>query len=164
MDGKPPTFVFAGGKMTFSEVVAAVRPYVEDAGYELVDATFEKSYGTDTLTLFIYKKGGVDLSDCEKVTSILDPVLDEFDFCSGGYNFNVSSPGLDRPIVTMDDYRRNEGEEVEIVFKEPQGKKRSAHGKLVSYDEETFTLLSDKGKETVFAKGNAAVVRPYIKF
>ena len=140
-----------------------ITPIVENAGYEIVDVTFEKSYGTDTLTVFIYKKGGVDLSDCEKVSTLLDPILDEVDFCSAGYNFNVSSPGLDRPIVTMDDYRRNEGEEVEILFKSPKGKKKSAHGKMLCYDEESLTVL-EKGKEIKYLKSDAETVRPYIKF
>ena len=150
--------------MTLEELKNALLPHIESAGYELVDLTFAKEYGTDTLTAFIYKKGGVDLNDCEKMTALLDPVLDEADFCENAYNFNVSSPGLDRPIVTMDDYRRNSDEDVEIVFKTPVGKRKSAHGILANYDEETFTLQDKTGKETVYEKQNASVVRPYIHF
>ena len=150
--------------MTLEEVSAIIRPVVEENGYETVDITFKKEFGTDTLTVFIYKKGGVELSDCEKVTAALDPVLDELDFGNEGYNFNVSSPGLDRPIVTSDDYRRNEGEDIEIVFKVSQGKKKSVHGVLTGYDEEKIVLLLSGGKEMTFEKNNASVVRPYISF
>ena len=150
--------------MTVEEVSAIIRPEVENLGYETVDITFAKEYGVDTLTVFIYKKGGVDLNDCEKVTAALDPVLDELDFCNDGYNLNVSSPGLDRPIVTPDDYRRNEGEDVEFVFQVPQGKKKSVHGVLKAYDEEKIVLLLSGGKEMTLEKNNASVVRPYISF
>ncbi len=150
--------------MTVEEVVAIIKPEVEAAGYEIVESKFEKQYGTDTLTVFIYKKGGIDLNDCEKVSEIVNPILDGIDFCSEGYNFNVSSPGLDRPIVTMDDYRRNEGEEIEIVFSKTQGKKKSAHGVLKSYDETSFVLVDKQGKETTYTKEEATVVRPYIHF
>lgn len=150
--------------MTLEEVSAIIRPVVEELGYETVDIAFKKEYGADTLTVFIYKKGGVELTDCEKVTSALDPILDELDFGNDGYNFNVSSPGLDRPIVTPDDYRRNEGEDVEILFKIPQGKKKSVHGVLKEYAEEKITLILSNGKEMTFEKNNASVVRPYVSF
>ena len=150
--------------MTFEEVSAKIKPAVEELGYEVVEIKFDKQYGTDTLTVFIYKKGGVDLTDCEKVSAVLDPILDECDFGGEGYNFNVSSPGLDRPIVTADDYRRNEGEDIEVVFKVPQGKKKSAHGVLVGYDENKFVLRLSTGKEAVYEKSCAAVVRPYVSF
>ncbi len=150
--------------MTVEEVSAFIRPEVEKLGYETVDITFGKEYGVDTLTVFIYKKGGIDLSDCEKVTALLDPVLDGLDFCNEGYNLNVSSPGLDRPIITPDDYRRNEGEDVEFVFKTPQGKKKSVHGVLKEYDEEKIVLLLSSGKEMALEKNNASVIRPYISF
>ena len=150
--------------MTFEEVSAKIKPAVEELGYEVVEIKFDKQYGTDTLTVFIYKKGGVDLTDCEKVSSALDPILDECDFGGEGYNFNVSSPGLDRPIVTADDYRRNEGEDIEIVFKAAQGKKKSAHGVLVGYDENKIVLRLSTGKEAVYEKSCAAVVRPYVSF
>ena len=149
--------------MTGEEGTKELPPEVEKLGYEVVEARFQTLFGTDTLTFFIYKKGGVDLNDCEKVSSALDPILDEMDIGVDNYNFNVSSPGLDRPIVTMDDYRRNEGEEVEIVFVNPQNKKKSAHGVLVKYDEETFTLRLGE-KETTYRKDAASVVRPYVHF
>ena len=150
--------------MSIEELKTVLQSKIEEAGYELVDLTFEKQYGTDTLTAFIYKKGGVDLSDCEAVTSLVDPILDESDFGSDGYNFNVSSPGLDRPIVSMDDYRRNVDEDVEIVFASPKGKSLSSHGILVSYDEDSFTLKTKSGKDITYKKTDASVVRPYIHF
>lgn len=141
-----------------------IEPAVIHAGYEIVELRFQKEFGTDTLTLFIYKKGGVELSDCETVSSIVNPILDEIDFTDDGYNFNVSSPGLDRPIRSMDDYRRNMGEDVEIVYAKPIGKSKSTHGILVEYDEESFTLQLKNEKIVTYKKSDAAVVRPYINF
>ena len=137
---------------------------VENAGYEIVDIDFAKSYGEDNLTIYIFKKGGVSLDDCEKVNNLLDPILEENDLTDGKpYNLNISSPGLDRPVVSPDDYRRSLDTELEIVFIEPIGKKKKANGILLSYDEETLTLKV-KDKEVKFNKNNAKVVRPYIKF
>ena len=141
-----------------------LTPIIESIGYEVVDVDWSKSYGENNLTVFIYKKGGVTLEDCEKVNDAVDAYLDENDLTDGlAYNFNVSSPGLDRPVVTPDDFRRSLDTELEILFKKPLGKKKKANGILVSYDENTVTLLV-KDKETVFDRQNAEVIRPYIKF
>ncbi|MGN1042155.1 MAG: ribosome maturation factor RimP [Christensenellales bacterium] len=141
-----------------------IVPIVENLGYEVVEITYGKNYGENNLTVFIYKKGGVSLCDCEKVNDALNDVLEENDVTEGqAYNFNVSSPGLDRPIKSDDDYRRSLDTEIEILFKKPLGKKKKANGILIGYDENSVTL-SVKGKETVFDKENFEVVRPYIKF
>ena len=141
-----------------------LTPLIESIGYEVVDVDWSKSYGENNLTVFIYKKGGITLDDCEKVNDALDAFLDENDLTDGqAYNFNVSSPGLDRPVVTPDDFRRSLDTELEILFKNPIGKKKKANGILVSYDDATVTLLV-KDKETVFDRQNAEVIRPYIKF
>lgn len=141
-----------------------LTPIIESIGYEVVDVDWSKSYGENNLTVFIYKKGGITLDDCEKVNDALDAFLDENDLTDGqAYNFNVSSPGLDRPVVTPDDFRRSLDTELEILFKNPIGKKKKANGILVSYDDATVTLLV-KDKETVFDRQNAEVIRPYIKF
>lgn len=141
-----------------------LTPIIESIGYEVVDVDWSKSYGENNLTVFIYKKGGITLDDCEKVNDALDAFLDENDLTDGqAYNFNVSSPGLDRPVVTPDDFRRSLDTELEILFKNPIGKKKKAYGILVSYDDATVTLLV-KDKETVFDRQNAEVIRPYIKF
>ena len=139
-------------------------PILTENGYEIVEIRFEKQFGEDTLTVFAYKKGGITLEDCEKISSLLDPVLEENDLTEGkAYNFNVSSPGLDRPVVTEDDFRRSLDTELEVIFLKPKGKAFKASGILVSYDADTLTL-SSKDKTTVFKRNEIQTVRPYIKF
>lgn len=142
----------------------ALTPLIEQAGYEVVDVDWSKSYGEYNLTVYIFKKGGVTLEDCEKVNDAVDEFLDKNDLTDGlAYNFNVSSPGLDRPVVTEDDFRRSLDTDIEILFKKPMGKKKKVNGILVQYDENTVTLVV-KGKETVFDRQNAEIIRPYISF
>ncbi|MBR1748133.1 MAG: ribosome maturation factor RimP [Clostridia bacterium] len=142
----------------------ALTPLVEAAGYEVVDVDWSKSYGENNLTVFIFKKGGVTLEDCEKVNDAVDAFLDENDLTDGqAYNFNVSSPGLDRPVRTPDDFRRSLDTELEILFIKPIGKKKKANGVLVAYDDATVTL-KNKDKEIVYDRQNVEIIRPYIKF
>ena len=141
-----------------------VTPIIENIGYEVVDIDYSKSYGENNLTIYIFKKGGVTLDDCEKVNNALDEVLDNNDITDGvAYNLNISSPGLDRPIVTKDDFRRNLDTEIEVLFIEPVGKKKKTNGILVAYDDDTVTLRS-KDKDVVIDRKNASQIRPYIKF
>ncbi len=143
---------------------AIAGPVIEGLGYELVETDYKKVYGNPTLTFYVYKKGGITHEDCEKISSALDSVLEENDISHGAfYHLNVSSLGLDRPIITEDDFRRNLDEDIELVFREPIGKKKSAHGILVAYDAESITI-KEKGKEVAFLRDNLSAVRPYISF
>ena len=127
-------------------------PILNENGYEIVEIRFDKQFGEDTLTVFVYKKGGITLEDCEKINELLDPVLDENDLTDGKpYTFNVSSPGLDRPVVTDDDFRRSLDTELEVIFLKPKGTALQASGTLVAYYDESLTLVS-KDQTTVYKR------------
>lgn len=141
-----------------------LTPVVESAGYEIVEVDYSKSYGEFNLTVFIFKKGGISLEDCEKVNALADEVLEQEDVTDGiAYNLNISSPGLDRLIVSDDDFRRSLDTEIEIIFLQPLGKKKKVVGELIAYDDKTATLIV-KNIKTVFNRDNFKIVRPYINF
>lgn len=140
------------------------QPIIENMGYELVQTEYKKIYGNPTLTFYIFKVGGITLNDCEKVSAVIGDVMEEHDVTMGAfYHLNVSSLGLDRPIITMDDFRRNLNEDIELIFVKEVGKKKKTHGKLIAYDEETV-VIEEKGKQTTYQRLNLSVVRPYISF
>ncbi len=142
----------------------AVEPILIGLGYELVDVEYVKQYGQMSLTVFIYKEGGVTLDDCETVSRALDTVLDELDPTNGDpYNFNVSSPGLDRPFKTQRDFERNYGTEVEVKLYSPFMGKKLYEGVLKEKSEHAFTLVMN-GKEITIECSKAAYVRPLVKF
>jgi ribosome maturation factor RimP len=141
-----------------------VSPIIEKLGYEVVDIEYKKMYGENNLTIFIYKNEGVSLDDCVLVNDSLETVLDENDITNGQtYNLNISSPGLDRPIISNDDFRRSLDTEVEIIFIERVANRPKSKGTLVAFDDETLTLKI-KDKETKFDRANINSVKPYIKF
>ena len=139
----------------------SITEVVEANGYEVVEIKYFKEYGRYNLTVFIWSKGGVDLNGCETVHNALDPIMDKYEeLFPEEYVLNVSSSGLDRPIVTMDDFRRALDTEIEV--KDEKGKR---HGKLISHDENSFTILTgDKNlKEITISKTNVKI-QPYIRF
>lgn len=120
-----------------------ITPIVDSLGLniEIVDVEFTKKHNGDNLTVFIDKPGGITIEDCEKVHSAIDAPLDEFNPTDDKpYTLNVSSPGIDRPIVTDKDFARNVGEELEIKLFEPIMKKRTLTGTLVALNKDCIIL------------------------
>ena len=148
------------------DVFALLEGTVADLGYELIEVTYQKSYGNMTLTLFIDcdKEGGVGLDDCEKVSRAVDPILDEADPTKGqAYHLNVSSPGLDWPVKTERDFRKKQGTEVEVGLYAPQNGSKKIVGILTAWDDDTVTITV-KGKEIKINKKDVAVIKPVIVF
>lgn len=120
-----------------------ITPIVENLGkdIEVVEVEFAKKYNGDNLTIFIDKPGGVTIEDCELVHSSVDGPLDELDPTGGKpYTLNVSSPGIDRPIVTDKDFARNIGIELEIKLFEAINKKKMLVGTLIAFNEDSIIV------------------------
>ena len=90
-----------------------IVPILERMNFELVDVEFVKEGGIYYLRAYIDKEGGITVNDCEAVSREMNVLLDEEDFIPDSYTFEVSSPGLGRPLKKEKDYVRNMGKEVE---------------------------------------------------
>ncbi len=154
--------------MNGKKVLSAVEPLVLDVlnylGYEMVDLTYKKEHYGMVLEVVIYKDGGVDINDCEKVSKALDEPLDKLDPTNGAaYSLNVSSPGLDRPLKKLSDFKRNLGNEINIKFFAPFEGNKTLNGNLVSYNETSF-VLDVNGTQKTIEINKAAHIVPVIKF
>lgn len=132
-------------------------------GVELVDVAFYKQYGKLTVEAFLWKKEGISLNDCESVHNVLSDKLDSIeDEFIDDYVLNVSSSGLDRKLVTDDDFRRALDTEIECF----DNQKNKMHGTLISYDAEQIVLKTDgkKPKEITLSRNILTKVQPYIRF
>ncbi|MFQ5701820.1 MAG: ribosome maturation factor RimP [Acidobacteriota bacterium] len=132
--------------LTAQGIEAKVRSLTERVvardGYDLVDVAFQAEAGGWALTLFIDKPGGVNLEDCERVSRVVESVLDVEDPIPHRYNLQVSSPGLERPLRRDGDYLAAEGRLVKIVTREPISGQRVFSGRLVRA---AITRTSDNG-------------------
>ena len=154
--------------MNGKKVLSAVEPLVLDVlnnlGYEMVDLTYKKEHYGMVLEVVIYKDGGVDINDCEKVSKALDEPLDKLDPTNGAaYSLNVSSPGLDRPLKKLSDFKRNLGNEINIKFIAPFEGNKTLNGNLVSYNETSF-VVDVNGTQKTIEINKAAHIVPVIKF
>lgn len=142
-----------------------ITPIVEELGYEIVEVEFAKKYNGDNLTVFIDKPGGgITINDCEAVHNAIDEPLDELNPTNDKpYTLNVSSPGIDRPIVTDKDYNRNKGEVLEVKLFEAIQKKKLFVGTLIDFNSETVTLDVD-GKTLEIERKKISKATKYINF
>lgn len=149
---------------SLDDVKAAIEPILTGLGFELVDATFKKEYGEPTLTVIIFKQGGVDLDACELAHNAIDEVLDKLDESGQrSYALSVSSMGLDRELKTADDFRRRAGEEIEVRLLNPVNKSTKLVGALISADDNEI-VINKNNKNIKIDKKNVAKVLPYVKF
>lgn len=153
-----------------SKVIDMVTDSITDTvlglGYEIVEITYKKYLGEMNLTIFIDKEGGVDLDGCELVHRTIDPILDDIDPTNGEkYILNVSSPGIDRPLKTERDYRRNLGKEVDVSLFEKVENMKKFVAVLKDFDlQKGEVTLDSKGKEIIVEIKNIALIKPEIKF
>lgn len=105
---------------------------VRALGFEMVDAELGGARQNQTLRVYIDSPRGVTVEDCADVSRQLSALLDVEDPIPGRYTLEVSSPGLDRPLVTPADYRRFEGAEVRIRLARAHDGRRNFRGRIVA--------------------------------
>ena len=124
--------------MTQDELAKLLVPTIESLGYELSDLEAKIGSQNGLLRLFIDKEDGINLEDCEKVSSAVSALLDVEDPLPGQYNLEVSSPGSDRTLTKLAHFERFTGETVKVQMRFPIEGRRRFRGKLLSVDEETL--------------------------
>ena len=135
-----------------------IVPILDAKGFELVDVEYVKEGQDYFLRAYIDKPGGITIDDCVAVSREMNVLLDELDYVDCAYTFEVSSPGLGRPLKKPRDYERSMGEEVEIrTYKAMDGSKEF-YGILKAYDDATVTIQSEE-EEITFNKSDIALIR-----
>jgi len=119
---------------------------LSEAGYELVRVEVVGVAGRRTARFFIDKPGGVDLGDCAAVSRLLDPAITENGVFEGSYVLEVSSPGLERPLVKPQDYERFSGRKARLKLRRPLEGRKKYTGLLRGTRNESVLLELDGGE------------------
>ena len=141
-----------------------LEPIVTGFGFELVDVEYVKEAGTWYLRAYIDKPGGITVDDCEAVSRKFSDVLDEKDYIEDTYIFEVSSPGLGRPLKKDKDFQRSLGEEVEIRTYRPIDRQKEFVGELKAYEKESVTIVYEDDTEQTFQRQEIALIRLALDF
>ncbi len=107
-----PRFTIETGVAARIAEIAA--PVLADLGYRLVRVKLSGRDGATVQIMAERPDGSMSVDDCEAVSQALSPVLDVEDPIEGGYRLEISSPGIDRPLVRVSDFDRARGHEVRI--------------------------------------------------
>ena len=145
-------------------VTALVQPVVEAEGCSLWDVEYVREAGNYYLRIFIDKDGGVTIDDCERISRLLDPILDEKDPVPDSYVFEVGSPGAERELKRPSDFQQFMGNEVEVrTYKLIDGQK-SFVGILKAYDENGNITVSIGNTDRILPKADVAKVKLHVSF
>jgi len=91
-------------------------PVLQSEHTELVDVEFETEANHKTLRLLVYRKNGVSIEDCRFIAKMMQPILSVHELLQDDWNFEVASQGVDRPLSSFDDFRRNHGQLVVVKY------------------------------------------------
>jgi ribosome maturation factor RimP len=97
---------------------ALLAPILAEEKSELVDVQVKGGVGNQIIRVFVDKPGGINLDDCEAISRRFSDALDSADLIPGAYRLEVSSPGVERPLRSAADFRRNMDREVKITYAE----------------------------------------------
>ncbi|MBQ3185817.1 MAG: ribosome maturation factor RimP [Firmicutes bacterium] len=154
-------------KKKITEIAAEMMAdFLAAEGYELYNIEFVKEGKDWFLRVYVDMASGegyIGTEDCEKVSRFLSEKLDEEDPIEQNYYLEVSSPGMDRPLLTKAHYERYVGSEVEIRLYKGKDGTKNIQGVLDSIEGETVTVTDHDNKKwelelAEIAKANLAVI------
>ncbi len=112
-------------EMLFQSVTGLIAPLLEAQGFELVELQLRQRKGRWLVRVFADGENGISLEDCRRLSLEIGQVLDQEDAIPSSYVLEVSSPGLDRPLRTARDFRRQHHHLVTVFLRSPlQGQTR----------------------------------------
>ncbi len=135
--------------MLRDRLIQLLEPVVNAIGYELVLLEYSPRDSSGMLRLFIDSPDGIGLDDCEKVSREVAATLDVEDVITQAYRLEISSPGLDRPLVTPEHYRRFQGEVARIQTLAPIAGRRRFQGVLLGATDDEVSIETAEGVVTL---------------
>ena len=120
-----------------------LRPAVEEVGVELLGVEYVSAGKHSILRLFIDHENGIDVDNCADVSRQVGAILDVEDPISTEYSLEVSSPGLDRPLFSLEHYKAVIGETVNIRLSIPLLGRRKFKGILNTIENDVLVVMVD---------------------
>lgn len=119
---------------------------IKDLGYELYDVDYHKEGKDYHLCIYIDKPDGIDISDCEKVTEVINPILDKEDYIKKQYFLEVSSCGVEKNLRKKEHYEKHIGQKIEVRLYSKIDDTKILEGILKEYNDD-FLILDVQQKE-----------------
>lgn len=124
-------------------------PLIQEENLELVELEFVGRSPHSILRLFVDKIGGVNINECACLSQKLSEYLDTEDLIENRYTLEVSSPGLERPLLSRDDFKRKTGERVRIYTKTSIDNQMEIKGEITDVGEGGVRLKVENKEEII---------------
>jgi len=133
LDSLNDRFVCESGQA--AAIAELVEPSLEDMGFRLVRVQLMGRDNAQTVQIMVERPDGtISIEDCETISRQLSPLLDAFDPIPGAYRLEISSPGIDRPLVRATDFEDWAGYEAKVDLRELLDGRRRFRGVLEGFD------------------------------
>ena len=135
-------------------VARIVEPTINDLGYRLVRIKLSSMNGLTLQIMAERPDGSMTVNDCEEISKAISPVLDFEDPIDKAYNLEVSSPGIDRPLVRLSDFVRWTGHVAKVETRGLIGGRKRFRGRIEAVSGSMLELRRDdaaKGEEDRFS-------------
>ena len=126
-----------------ARVAAIVEPVIEQLGYRLVRVRVSGAEGCTVQIMAERPDGSMTVEDCESISRALSPVFDVADPIDQAYRLEISSPGIDRPLVRKSDFERYTGHLAKIETAMPIQGRRRFRGVLIGTEGEAARIRRD---------------------
>ena len=130
-----------------ARVAVIAEPVIEQLGYRLVRVRVSSAEGCTVQIMAERPDGSMTVEDCESISRALSPVLDVADPIDRAYRLEISSPGIDRPLVRKSDFDRYASHLVKIEMEIPLNGRKRFRGMLVGTEGETARIRRDDAAE-----------------
>ena len=131
-----------------TEIQALVEPILTDREMELVELTTRPHGGQQLIRLLVDRIGGVTVEQCAQVNRRIGEALETANLIEGSYTVEVSSPGLDRPLISKRDFERALGEDV-VLTASDENRTKEWQGMLLAFQHGAIVLKTGGGNVTV---------------
>lgn len=122
-------------------IASLVEPVIEELGFRLVRVLISGRDGT-TVQIMAERPGGkIGIDDCARISRQISPLMDAHDPVAGEYHLEVSTPGIDRPLVRLADFNDWQGYEAKIEMKELIDDRKRFRG-LIEGTEDNVVLIA----------------------
>ncbi|MFV0368416.1 MAG: ribosome maturation factor RimP [Hyphomicrobiaceae bacterium] len=135
-----------------AEVAGLVEPTLEDLGFRLVRVQITGGEGRTVQVMAERPDGTISIEDCEAISRQISPLLDVHDVVDGAYRLEVSSPGIDRPLVRPSDFEAWAGNEAKVELRELVDGRKRYRGTLEGFADGEVRMeveLGDAGSAVV---------------
>ena len=156
----------AKGMSIAERVEALVEPCITELGYLIWDVEYVKEGAEWYLRITLDSENGIDIDDCEKVSRAINPIIDEADPIEKQYVLEVSSPGIERKLITEEHVKKFLGYLATVRFvRAPEGyNQREFLLQLDDIQDGVITASFEDGTEMVFNKADTAFIKLYYDF